>query len=236
MSLPEFNLEPESWNRVANMAELGVMTASLVHELRQSLFAIKAIGQLGVANGGGVSGERLEELLRQVDNIEELVTHYSSMGRFDLPACVFDFNDAIRSAVNMLAHRSRRLGNVVEVSLAGEPLWVFGRESAMRQIGVNLLQNALDAVREVDHRQVIVRTYQDEEQVYLVVEDNGIGVSPKVRHRMFEPFVTTKPRGRGTGLGLHIARNFAAEAGGSIEALFPDNTQLVVRFPRSPAP
>ncbi|MBT3219417.1 MAG: hypothetical protein HN348_10025, partial [Proteobacteria bacterium] len=183
MSLPELDLEPEAWNRVANMAELGVMTASLVHELRQSLFAIKAIGQLGLANGDGVAGEGLEELLRQVDNIEELVTHYGSMGRFDLPMCIFDFNDAVSSAVAMLAHRSRRLGNVVEVSLAESPLWVFGRESAMRQIGVNLLQNALDAVREVDDRQVMVRTYQAHDRVHLVVEDNGTGVSPDVRHR-----------------------------------------------------
>ena len=70
-------LEPDTWARLARMAEFGVLSASLFHELRQPLFAVKAIAQLALRREGALEDEDLRQLLVHVVQIEELLDHYS---------------------------------------------------------------------------------------------------------------------------------------------------------------
>jgi signal transduction histidine kinase len=82
----------------------------------------------------------------------------------------------------------------------------------IKQIIINLLINALDAVDE--HGVITVRTWHKRDKTYLEVEDNGKGISPEIIHNIFNPFFTTKTRG--TGLGLAISKNIAREHGGNL--------------------
>jgi len=82
------------------------------------------------------------------------------------------------------------------------------------QVVLNLVLNAADACGAGGH--VTVRARPSGSKVILEVEDNGPGVAPEVRARLFEPFVTTKEVGKGTGLGLAVCRGLVEAAGGSI--------------------
>jgi C4-dicarboxylate-specific signal transduction histidine kinase len=213
VSLPP-GTDDEAYVHAASMAELGVLTASLLHELRQPLFAIKAHAQLARAEGGQ-KPDRLDRILDQVTHIEALVRYYGGFGRSGDPEVLFDLNDSVRAAVEMIAHKSKKSGVTIEIELWSGPLLVRGREVAARQIAINLVQNAFDAV-EARRGRVVVRTRDMGQTVRLEVEDDGTGVPVAIRDRMFDPFVTTKPAGRGTGLGLYISRKLADEARGSI--------------------
>ena len=84
------------------------------------------------------------------------------------------------------------------------------------QVVTNLIQNALDACRSADEPRVWVKVAPaDAEQVAIRVLDNGPGVAPEMRDRLFEPYATTKPEG--TGLGLAIVHRIVVEHGGEIE-------------------
>jgi two-component system sensor histidine kinase HupT/HoxJ len=99
---------------------------------------------------------------------------------------------------------------------AGLALW--GNEGQIHQIVVNLIDNALDAVRGRADARVNVRARAVGGDVEIVVEDNGHGIAETAVDKMFEPFFTTKNVGEGTGLGLWISYSIAREHGGAIAA------------------
>lgn len=220
--------------RLLAMADLGVMTASLLHELRQPLFAIRGEAQLGLVRGGEEGAEALRAILAHVEHVSSLVDFYGSLGREEEEA-VFDLNQPVQAAVDLLVHRQRRSGALLELELTDQALWVRGRELAARQVAVNLLQNAFDAVEEVSGRRVAVRTALQGSRVRLEVEDSGPGVPDELRTRVFEPFVSSKPPGRGTGLGLYITQRLVADWQGRLvlSGGRTGGTRAVVELPRA---
>jgi len=87
--------------------------------------------------------------------------------------------------------------------------------SQLNQVFMNLLINAVQAIEERGH--IILRTGQDEERVWIEVEDTGKGINPEHLDRIFDPFFTTKPVGIGTGLGLSISYGIVKQQGGRID-------------------
>lgn len=234
ISLPP-SAEAEGWTQAASMAELGVLTASLLHELRQPLFAIKAHAQLARVENSDARADRLDRILDQVHHIEELIRYYGGFATVDTTPSLFDLNEPIRAALEMLGHRAVKARIELVSVLAPGALLVRGREVAVRQVAVNLVHNAFDAVDSAETRRVLVRTREAGDRVLVEVEDSGSGVPDELRERMFEPFVTTKAPGKGTGLGLYIARRLVDEAGGEIQLTRSGEggSTFVVSMPRA---
>lgn len=221
------DLDPESWARLARMAEFGVISASLFHELRQPLFAVKAIAQLAVRGTGSLDEDGLRQLLVHVVQIEELLDHYAGHNGLGIEQA-FDLSEPVQRAVDMLEHRARQIRASLDVRLESG-LGVRGRPGAMRQVAVNLLHNALDAVDARPDRRVEVTTGRRDGWAVLEVRDHGPGVPADMRDRLFEAFATSKPAGRGTGLGLHIARDLVVEARGQLTIHDPSDGGTLVR-------
>ncbi|MEZ4318993.1 MAG: ATP-binding protein [Myxococcota bacterium] len=204
-------LDDDDLLRLAELAEAGIAAASLVHEVRQPLFALRALGQLGVQDPASV---RMDDLLVLVDHLESLLSAWSDVGRRE-PEQIYDVREVVVGVVRMLDGRRRQAA--AELVLEdGKAVWAHGRPSVARQVALNLLLNALDAVSDQPVREIMVRIVMTTGRATLVVEDSGPGVPPEIEARMYEPFVTTKPAERGTGLGLYVARRLCDENGGSL--------------------
>ena len=195
------------------LAELGAHAAELVHELRNLVGSVKALAQLTQEQPerGAVT---LPAILEQVQLMEDLVQGYHEVSRRPAEAGeVFDVRGPMRSAAVVLAHRAK----VARVALTvedGEGVAVRGSRLATVQALVNLGQNAIDAVWQQEGGTVRVRLEQGEQQVAVVVEDNGPGLAPQIRRNLFERFRTTKPEG--TGLGLALSRDLVEQSGGRL--------------------
>ncbi len=108
--------------------------------------------------------------------------------------------------------------------------------SELNQVWTNILDNAIDAMG--GQGEVRIRAYVRDTDVVVEICDNGPGMPPDVRERIFEPFYTTKPPGSGTGLGLHISHNVVARHGGRIDIRSkPGETcfEVVLPLERRPA-
>jgi two-component system C4-dicarboxylate transport sensor histidine kinase DctB len=195
---------------MGRLAELGLLSAEMLHELRQPLAAIKGSAQL-LAAGRLVPGPELAAaLLRQLAHAEAVVERYATTGaRPRLVAVPLLLGPALEAVVGQLATRARsQQKSIVHRSSGGTTIFLAD-PVALHQILVNLLTNAIDAAAEVVH-------LVEEDDGFSVIDD-GSGVPEAVAARIFEPFFTTKAPGAGTGLGLSIVRHLLGEIGGDLQ-------------------
>jgi len=223
--------------QVSALAELGLLTTSLLHEIRQPLFAVKGRIELTRHQGKVLQGSDLLALLEPLRHVQELLDHYAGYGRQEPTARPFDARGPLQHALGMLAHRARQEGADLVSSLGEAPVEVMGRPVALRQVAVNLLQNALDAVADRAERRVTLRVGVQGQAAVIEVLDTGGGVPEALGDRVFDAFVSTNTTGRGTGLGLYIARRLVTEAGGTLVlAPHAPGTRAMLTWPLVNAP
>jgi two-component system sensor histidine kinase HupT/HoxJ len=162
-------------------------------------------------------GPLIEGTLEGAVRISEIVKNlrrlsFSQLGKVERVNIERMINTAVLWAV-----RTKQVS--VDVRMEIEPeLWVSGNEGQLHQVIVNLVENAIDAMRSTKHPQLTVCGSRQGDDVIIKVVDNGPGVDDAHLSRIFEPFFTTKRVGEGTGLGLWISYGIVREHGGELSA------------------
>jgi two-component system C4-dicarboxylate transport sensor histidine kinase DctB len=159
------------------------------------------------------SFQRVDDLIDRMGGITRQLKSYARKGDVDLETV--DLRESVRAALSMMAPQLGKMAVSITTTLPSEPVIVQADPLRIEQIIVNLMRNALDAVRNKDDRQIRILLVQGE-TILLSIEDNGAGL--KDPDKLFEPFYTTKKPGEGLGLGLAISAGFAAELGGRLVA------------------
>jgi signal transduction histidine kinase len=129
---------------------------------------------------------------------------------------IADVRSGLASTLQLVAHAAQRAGVQLEAHLPEGSWRVQGDGRGLNQVFLNLLKNAIEAL-EGTGGTVQVRLRREEDHVAVDVEDDGPGIDPALRERLFEPFVTSKAAGRGTGLGLPISRRIVQGCGGTLD-------------------
>jgi signal transduction histidine kinase/CheY-like chemotaxis protein len=200
-------------------AAAGELLAGVAHEVNNPLMAIAALAEMRIDDPGLGPGQREEmrEILAQTRRASKLLRGLLRFVRAgDRHIARVDVNEVVRGALDLVSYRF----GVDEIELAGrfDPLVPAIEVDPVRleQVVVNLLSNAIDAMRVVPPpRRLTVDTWTDGGRVLVAVEDTGRGIAADVLPRLFLPFSTTKGR-RGTGLGLYVSRQLVREAGGDL--------------------
>jgi two-component system C4-dicarboxylate transport sensor histidine kinase DctB len=210
----------QSLEQASKLAALGQMSAAVSHELNQPLAAMKTYlaGARLLLNRRRPeealsSFQRIDDLIERMGGITRQLKSYARKGDIDSEAV--DLRESVRTALSMMAPQLGKMAVRILTTLPSEPAIVQADPLRLEQIIVNLLRNALDAVRHRDDREVKILLAQGE-MILLSIEDNGGGL--KDPDKLFEPFYTTKKPGEGLGLGLAISAGFAAELGGRLIA------------------
>ncbi len=232
------NLE-EDLAEAKRLAAIGSLAAGVAHEIRNplsslrgfaQLFATKLKGQEPLASYAGT-------MVQEADRLNRVVTDLLYLARpRDLAPTEVDLPRLMESLRGLMRFDLEHKGVTPEVALGVEN--VYADEDALRQALLNLLVNALDALPDSGGRLVISAERQEpaEEQpagVWIVVTDNGPGMSEEVRAKAFEPFFTDKRQGTGLGLAIvqGIMRGHRGRAviesgpgeGASVRLFFPDS-------------
>ncbi len=209
------------------LAVLGQMAAGIAHEIRNPLGAIKGAAQLLAEPGGDLAElspqarEFVGIILEEVERLDGVVGSVLDLARENPVAVVpIDVNAVVRRTLQVLGAEWNDAPPPVEESLGEELPRVAIAPDELRQVMMNLLRNAAQAVN--GKGRIMVRTrsrrstrVKSANLVVITVSDDGPGIAAHVLKRVFLPFFTTKEDG--TGLGLAISQRIVQEAGGRIE-------------------
>jgi signal transduction histidine kinase len=232
------DLRRENASRV-RLATLGQLAAQLAHEIGTPLSSVSGHLQLALRERELLPGlrERLEVAVREIGRIGRIVRDYLDSTRSLEPERKpSSLRQILTEAVELSVGSDRGEGQPIEVVVDADPADFVTDPGLLRQIVINLLTNALDAT-EAGGRIVLAARVADD-QVVITVNDSGSGIAPEDLRRIFEPFYTTKGRGKGTGLGLAICRELVASLGGGIgvESTPGEGSTFTVRLPLRGAP
>lgn len=208
----------------AQLKSLGVMAASLAHEIRNPLGAIKGLTQLAQEElpPGSAAQSQLRTVVAEAERLENLVTNLLDFARPKEPELgEFDLKDLLANVQDMLRPRQEASGVTIRVETSPGVLRVRTDPSGLRQVLLNVLLNAIDAAP--PGSQVLLRAIRDESKssIVLHIDDFGPGLGGRDPDEFFQPFVTTKVQG--AGLGLAISRRIIDKLGGAIS--LADNPQ-----------
>ncbi len=216
------------------LAALGQLAAQLAHEIGTPLASVS--GHLQLAQTGRDVPPALKERLHVANNellrISKIVRDYLDSTRPVKPARVrCDLGRVVDEAVGIVCGAGRP-GLTLERSVADGAGEVETDPGLVRQILVNLIANAQDAIGA--RGTIAVSVDAADGFTRIAVRDDGSGIAPEDAGRIFEPFYTTKGRGKGTGLGLAICRELAAALGGriTVESAPGAGSTFTVRLPR----
>lgn len=226
--------------RTEKLASVGRLSAGVAHEIGNPLAAI--LGLVELLESGELPPDEAREFVIRIRNeterihriIRELLD-FARQGRDaeDDPSATADPLAVVREAVALVKPQKAFHRIDIEVEGASGSSRVRGGEARLMQVFLNLLLNAADAIDGAG--KIAVRVRNEGEQVVVELDDDGPGIPAEVREQIFEPFVTTKPVGKGTGLGLAVCHTIVERAGGTITAdnLPGRGARFTVRLPLS---
>ena len=146
-----------------------------------------------------------------------------------------DLNQVLHQSAQTLRKPLEKEGIFLDEGYNSTPLEFFANSNKLDELISNLVINARDAIllKKIESPKIVIRSFIDVDGVGFEVQDNGGGVAPELREKIFAPFFTTKPKGQGVGLGLAIVKRIADEHRASIE-LQSDATGSTfrLRFPK----
>ena len=224
--------------RSERLASVGRLAAGLAHEIGNPIAALIGLEDLLIA--GGLTPEENQDFIvrmrKETERIHRILRDLLAFARPSAEAAgppqPGDVEGAVHDTMALVMPHPALRNVELAIDLESDlPHVQLGREQIV-QIVLNLVLNAADAVGDGGH--VRITAAATPSGVRLAVEDDGPGVSPDVRDRLFEPFVTTKEVGKGTGLGLAVCRGLVEAVGGTIQLdeSAPKGARFVIELPR----
>lgn len=197
---------------------LDQMAATLAHEVKNPISIVKAnIDLLELCNTDAQFSRNFKVMRAELDKVTELLHGFI---RFSMPASESMMPVSINDMLESLADELRSFCGFAAVELSAEQdLSLLCDGEKLRRALLNLLKNSAEAIEEETPENgriaIEAKLSQDDSQLVIVIEDNGVGLSPDEIMLINKPFFTTKPKG--SGLGFQIASSIIKEHGGTIE-------------------
>ncbi|MET0408357.1 MAG: ATP-binding protein [Hyphomicrobium sp.] len=206
----------------ARLSALGTMAAGLLHEIGNPLNFMGTALQLAARDPTIQSDPDTADTVKDIhagyERIHRVVTDlrgFTAPHRPEHPR-PFHMESAIDHALRFTAHIQKGITITKNIAAGGE---VYGSQSTIAQVLVNLIVNAVAAVRTIEEQrspEISITSVVEGDEMIVSVRDNGTGIDPKIQTQIFDPFFSTKEVGEGMGLGLAVSHRIIANHGGSL--------------------
>jgi signal transduction histidine kinase len=230
----------DTLRRADRLSSLGLLTAGLAHEIRNPLVAIRTFTQLLPERYDDAEfREGFQGLaLKEVDRICGLITDLLSFARPSRPNVAEEsINDVVDGIARILESEAKEKGVEITRDFAAELPKVWIDREQMKQVFMNLILNAIQAIKEGGSIFISTRSYSKNEAgqagkfVQIEIRDTGVGIPEEHLDHIFDPFFTSKDEG--SGLGLSISHQIVQEHGGyvTVESKLGTGTSFFINLP-----
>ncbi len=155
-----------------------------------------------------------DTLIEQIDGLARIASEFSNFAKMPKPDNqVFTLNEVVQSVFDLFAQNPEN-GIALSLQLPSDNLCIFADKDHIVRVLNNLIKNAIQAIPEGKQGKIDVSLYANNDRAIVQVQDNGSGIPPEMRERIFQPNFTTK--NSGTGLGLAMSKSIVEAAGGSL--------------------
>jgi PAS domain S-box-containing protein len=208
----------------------GQLAAGIAHEIRNPLTSLKGFLQL-IASGRGNKDNFYDIMKSELVRIESIVSELLMLSKPQIYELAFkDTRQMMTDTVNLLETQAILHNVIIEFQAGSKPLWVMGVENQLKQVFINVLKNAIEAMP--DGGVVTISMSHDEDgAVNIRIQDQGSGISKEQLSKIGQPFYTTKDKG--TGLGLMVTYKIVDNHQGQItaESELGIGTTFIIRLP-----
>jgi len=200
----EANGVESAWDLAPAMVEFGWNVEAL-EPLKETSFFDLSIQWLGTSC---MMTGLLNEVQQTTERLSQIVKAMKAYTYLDqAPLLEVDVHEGLENTLVIMQHKLKK-GVTVKKEYSQNLPRIEAYASELNQVWTNIIDNAVDAMN--GEGQIILRTYEKDRHVIVEIEDNGPGIPDEIQSRIYEPFFTTKPPGKGTGLGLHISHDIIA--------------------------
>jgi signal transduction histidine kinase len=200
----EANGIESAWEFAPAMVNFGWDAESL-ESLKESKFFKLSIRWLGE---GCAMTELLNEVQETTSRLSQIVRAMKAYTYLDqAPLLEVDVHEGLENTLVIMQHKLKQ-GVTVKREYTKDLPHIEAYASELNQVWTNIIDNAVDAMD--GQGEIVLRTYAEDRNVVVEIVDNGPGIPEDILTRIYEPFFTTKPPGKGTGLGLHISHDIIA--------------------------
>jgi len=216
------------------LAVIGQLAAGIAHEIGNPLASISSLVQLiQRKNKDENLGEQLVLIKENIDRISKIVRELVDFSRPpSYEKITIQITDIVKTAVGIVKYDKRVKKVNFETEFDPNIPFVKVVPDQVLQVFVNILINALDAIDGTGS--VFVKTYHNDENIFISITDNGCGMDSETALKIFDPFFTTKNVGKGTGLGLSVSYSIIKKLNGEIlvESEVSKGSTFFIRIPR----
>jgi two-component system sensor histidine kinase PilS (NtrC family) len=213
------------------LAAVGQLAAGIAHEIRNPLAGISGSIELLSQNFSNEDDKKLGKIiLKEIDRLNRLISEFLDFAKPETPPSE---GVNINSLIEEVAKASiTGVGRSVKFEKNFSALSdVLGHKDKLKQVFLNIIVNALQAMEKVQEPQLTITTEASEGRLLIKIKDNGAGMKEETRKRMFEPFHTTKPKGTGLGLAITLKILQSHNAQVYVSSELGLGTEFVISFP-----
>ncbi|HUI90467.1 MAG TPA: GAF domain-containing protein [Anaerolineales bacterium] len=208
--------------QAAKLAAVGEMAAGIAHELNNPLTTVTGFTELILDEtpSDGPHRADIELVLKEARRARDVVRRLLDFARQgERTRSKSDINEVVEDVLMLTRHLIHTSGVQLSLELTKDLPWVSVDTNQMKQVFLNLIHNALQAMPTGGNLEIrtSMRTKDDRAWIATAIKDSGLGIDAKNRERIFEPFFTTKGDQGGTGLGLSVSYGIVTDHGGTIE-------------------
>ncbi|MDR2390320.1 MAG: hypothetical protein LBE84_01375 [Planctomycetota bacterium] len=239
--------DEEEKSREERLAHIGLMAAGLIHEIKTPLHAIQLNAQMLMEDAFRLPPDirpkferRSSRVHHEVQSLARMLDAFLSLARpTRIDPVPTDLNRFLRDLMEFVEPEMDAADIILESNLASDMYPVVMDKHQFTHVVLNLLRNAAESIEQLREKsdadiegRIAVATAEDDAEISLIVQDNGIGVPPGDEEKIFEFFYTTKPKG--TGLGLALVQSIIEEHRGKIrvDPTMDRGARFVVTLPR----
>ena len=223
----------------SKLASIGALAAGVGHEINNPLTIIQGNLRL-IQKNLPKESENNSKIIRSFDKtqiavgrVADIVMGLRTFARTDNEdETTFNLEESLEQTVMLIRDIYEKEGVAVNVKTGDQELYVHGNSGKIQQVFMNLISNAKDALENVEKPAITIELSKNKDGVLTTIQDNGHGMEKEVQVKVFDAFFTTKPIGKGTGIGLSLSHSIIQEHSGTINfESNPQGTSFFVQLP-----